>query len=268
MMAPTDFVVADKFGLPTGRVLEEGVMRTLEEYWEDGFPKVEGWVDGRLGEWLRLIDTIQRKEKVSGHVGEIGVYHGKFLIALAHLVGVGGKATAIDVFDDQSKNIDGSGAGSLQRCQENIRKYGAAEVDYSFVQADSIALTQTDKLRLMEQRGPFRLFSVDGCHTTEHTVNDLLTAQELLSPGGVVILDDFMNPHWPGVTEAAHLFYSRSTPRIKPFLFYCHKLFFVGVGWHAAFFQACLAYSRGRADMKVASIFGANTVAIYPVLEK
>ena len=171
-------------------------METFEKYWKEGFPNVDGWVDTRLGEWLRLIDTTQRKAQISGHVGEIGVYHGKLLIALAHLADAGDKVTAIDVFEDQTKNLVGAGVGSLQYCQENIRNYGPSGVDYSFIKADSIALTQTAKLKLIEERGPFRLFSIDGCHTAEHTFNDLLTAQDLLSLGGVLILDDFMQPHW------------------------------------------------------------------------
>lgn len=238
-------------------------MQTFEKYWKEGFPNVEGRVDERLAEWLRLIDATQRKAKISGHVGEIGVYHGKLLIALAHLADAGDKVTAIDVFEDQTKNLDGAGVGSLQLCQENIRNYGPSGMDYCFIKADSIALTQSDKFKLMEQRGPFRLFYVDGCHTAEHTFNDLITAQDLLSAGGVLILDDFMQPHWPGVTEAVNLFYSRSVPRVKPFLYYWHKLFFVGYGWHAAFLQACLVHSDGRADMRLVPMFGSSVVTIY-----
>jgi hypothetical protein len=70
-----------------------------------------------------------------------------------------------------------------------------------------------------------------------------MTAQDLLSDAGVSILDDFMQPHWPDVTEAVNLFYSRSVPRVKPLLYCCHKLLFVGYGWHAAFLQGCLAHS-------------------------
>jgi hypothetical protein len=47
-----------------------------------------------------LIDTSQRNAKITNHVGEIGVYHGKLLIALAHPADVGDTVTAIDVFDD------------------------------------------------------------------------------------------------------------------------------------------------------------------------
>ena len=239
-------------------------MESLEDYWESGFPNVEGWVDTRLIDCLRLIDTTQRDAGIAGQIGEIGVYHGKLLIALAHLADAGGKVTAVDVFEDQARNIDGAGVGSLERLQQNIRLCGPDNRDYAFIKADSIALTPHDKAKLMDSRGPFRLFSVDGCHTAEHTCTDLLTAQDCLTPGGVLILDDFMQPHWPGVTEAVNLFYSRYVPRLKPFLYCFHKLFFVGYGWHADFVRACSDQLSSRPDVKSTEMFGSRIVSLYP----
>ena len=239
-------------------------MDNLEDYWQVGFPNVEGWVDTRLVDCLRLLDTVQRDAGIIGHVGEIGVYHGKLLLALACLTNPGEKVTAIDVFEDQSKNIDGAGVGSLERLQENIQLYGPADRDYAFIHADSIALTQRDKVILMETRGPFRLFSVDGCHTVEHTCTDLLTAQECMAPGGVLILDDFMQPHWPGVTEAVNQFYTRYVPRLKPFLYCFHKLFFVGYGWHSTFLSACTDQLGSRATAKATEMFGSTVMSLYP----
>jgi SAM-dependent methyltransferase len=236
----------------------------LDAYWDRGFPNIEGWVDTRLLACLSLVDAIQRGVGVQGQVGEIGVYHGKLLIALAHLAHAGGKVTAIDVFEDQTRNLDGAGIGSLDRLKQNIQAFGPADRDYAFIKADSIALTPADKGRIMEDRGPFRLFSVDGCHTAEHTVSDLLTGQDVIAPGGVVILDDFMQPHWPGVTEAVNLFYSRYVPRVKPFLYCFHKLFFVGYGWHADFLDACTEHLGARPDAKTTDMFGSRVLSIYP----
>jgi SAM-dependent methyltransferase len=237
---------------------------SFETYWSDAFPRVEGWVDARLAPWVQLIGSIQRDQNIRGNIGEIGVYHGKFLIALAHLSRPGEKVTAIDVFDDQEKNLDGAGVGSLERLRKNISAYAPPGLDYEFIKADSIALTPVEKAKIMESRGPFRLFSVDGCHTAEHTFNDLLTAQDFLSPGGVLILDDFMQPHWPGVTEAVHNFYGRTVPRIKPFLYACHKLFFVGYGWHSTYFKVFAEQAQGRSDMRISSNFGSSVVTLYP----
>jgi cephalosporin hydroxylase len=239
-------------------------MDTLEKYWNGGFHEVQGWVNPNLLDCLTLISNVQSRLAITGNVAEIGVYHGKFLLALSHMLsGQNTKALCVDVFDDQSKNLDGAGEGNLVVLKDNIERYGRRDVTYEFIRADSIALTATDKLKIMEQHGPFKLFSVDGCHTMEHTYNDLLTAQELICPGGVVILDDYMQPHWPGVTEAVHIF-QRSAPRVRPFLYSSHKVFFASIGSHSVYLDACRDREwRGR-GVRVVPMFGVQVLVAYP----
>ena len=239
-------------------------MDSLETYWHQGFPEVEGWVDTRLLPFVRAVGDVQASAGITGEIAEIGVYHGKFLLALAHLAAPGTKITAIDVFEDQDKNIDHAGVGSLERLKQNIALFSPEGLDYAFRQADSIALTTSDKVDLVRTRGPFRLFSVDGCHTAEHTYTDLRTAEDALSPGGVLILDDYMNPHWPGVTEAVNMFYTRHVPRVKPFLSCCHKLFFVNYGWHAPFLAAMQERFATLPDARVPEMFASRVVTLYP----
>ncbi len=238
-------------------------MDAIDAYWSDGFPHVEGWVLDIQRTYLKLIDALQREAGITGHVAEIGVFHGKFLLALASLLTPGGKVTALDVFDDQDKNIDGAGVGSLDKLMQNVSAYGRTDVDYAYIKADSSALTLLAKVELTRDRGPFRLFSVDGCHTAEHTLADLYTAQDCLSPGGVIILDDYMQPHWPGVTQAVSLFCG-SVPRVAPFLYAHHKLFFVGLGWHAHFLRACAEAYGAQESAKTTSMFGSSVLTIFP----
>ena len=239
-------------------------MHDLEAYWGNGFSKVEGWVDNRLLPFVQTIGQTQKAAKIRGNIAEIGVFHGKFLIALAHLADEDGKVTGVDVFEDQDRNLDGAGVGSRDRVEANIAQFAPPQLDYEFVKADSIALNLVEKVDLLRSRGPFKLFSVDGCHTADHTHTDLVTAQDSLAAGGVVILDDYMQPHWPGVTEAVHLFYSRSVPKIRPFLYCCHKLFFVGLGWHAHFFKVFDEVFGSEPNSKVCQMFGSKVVTCYP----
>ena len=239
-------------------------MDGLANYWEHGFPYVDGWVDARLLESLTLIGKLQSEIGIKGQAGEIGVYHGKFLIALANLIEEGGSVVALDVFEDQSKNLDGAGVGSEESLRRNIELFGPKSVNWDIIKIDSITMSAYDKVRIKEKYGPFRLFSVDGCHTAEHTFNDLLTGQDMIGSGGVMILDDYMQPHWPGVTDAVHMFYNRSVPRVKPFLYHCHKLFFVGYGWHEAFLQACADRFSGREDARLTKMFGSPVLTLYP----
>lgn len=238
-------------------------MDAVDTYWAEGFPLVEGWVHGGLLRYVKLVDQVQREAAITGNIAEIGVYHGKFLIALASLTAPGGKVTALDVFEDQDKNLDGAGVGNLEILQRNVAAYGPGDVDYAYIKADSSALTVLAKMELTRDRGPFRLFSVDGCHTVEHTLGDLQTAQDCIAPGGVIILDDYMQPHWPGVTEAVSLFCS-AVPRMAPFLYAHHKLFFVGVGWHAYFYRACAEALGGHESARTTTMHGRSVLSIYP----
>jgi len=71
---------------------------------------------------------------------------------------------------------------------------------------------------------PVRLFSVDGGHTKIHAANDLAIANEVISPGGVIILDDFFAMHWTGVTEG--FFDFMKTPnRLAPLVYFENKLY-------------------------------------------
>lgn len=154
--------------------------------------------------------------------------------------------------------------GDLEILKANIDLYAPKAVGFDFIQADSLSLTLLDKVNLTRTNGPFRLFSADGCYTREHTLNNLVTASECVSAGGVVILDDFMQPHWPGVTEAVNDFCRGNYGRMKPFLYAYHKLFFIGFGWHEQFFNACRQEFGSHPNGKVVEMFGSRVFSVYP----
>jgi hypothetical protein len=105
---------------------------------------------------------------ITGSLAEIGGYHGKFFFALSHMLsGQNTKALYIDVSGDQSKPL--YGAGELSVLKANVERYGRRDITYDVMKADSIALTDVDKLKIMAQHGPFKLFSIDGCHTADDT---------------------------------------------------------------------------------------------------
>ena len=89
------------------RMQHEDVRRYLGETKE-----VQGWffpVDAYL---FGLIDEIQRREDLRGHLFEIGVHHGKTAIFLARMARAGELLGVCDVFGQQELNRDHSGEGS------------------------------------------------------------------------------------------------------------------------------------------------------------
>jgi hypothetical protein len=229
-------------------------------YWADGFHKVSGWVEDGLREFLWHVGAFQIDHMIRGNLAEIGVFEGRFFIALSHMARPGEACIAIDVFSEQDKNLDGAGAGSLEKLKFNIAEFAPAGVLFEFVQADSLALTQNEKIEIGTQYGPFRLFSIDGCHTAEHTVNDLLSAQDWLATGGVIVIDDYYNMHWPGVHEGVGIFYNRYVPRIKPFLYTHNKLFFTSYAYQHRYLKHCVEKFRSAREFKVVPMYGSQVM--------
>lgn len=220
-------------------IAESQLSAAQVQWMQHSFPNIEGWCSPHLVEFINLIDNVQRCHDALGGVAEIGVHHGKFFLMLEQFVDQNYTSYAIDVFDDQHLNIDQSGYGSLEIFNQNVEKYrsqngGKIEV----IRADSTS-TNLDAVI----KSPVRIFSVDGGHTPEHTINDLRGAEKVLHPMGVVILDDILNAHWLGVIEGV-THYLAHYPTLVPFAIGHNKLFLAKLSWRHVFSDAFKSSSR------------------------
>ena len=209
----------------------------VENYKTECAPKVEGWLDNRLFPSMIWLYDIQTELGVTGGVMEIGVHHGRFFLPLNAMVAEGeGTSFAVDLFSDQSLNIDRSGSGNLGFFRDNLAKYdrhGGANVDC--VQGDSTRLRHQDLSRFTATRP--KIVSIDGGHTVEHTISDMEFAAEVIHDAGVIFLDDILNPHWIGVFEGA-VTYLQGRPTMWPLLIGYNKLLFVPMSVHGKYLQA------------------------------
>jgi len=201
--ATGSFVKLRHRGTVAGRVVDMGIVKNREDardrYLSGGMHRVQGWL---LPEAAILISQLADVQTVKGAVGEIGVHHGKLFLLLELCRYAGEGAVAIDLFDMQDQNIDGSGRGNVKKFRRNLAKFAARPDDVVVHSADS---TKLDTESLLGLAGvPFRLFSVDGGHTAEITVSDLQLVASALAPGGLLILDDYFNVEWPGVSEGVN----------------------------------------------------------------
>jgi len=229
-------------------------------YWTSGINQVEGWVGQGVRAPLERIAAVQERRSIKGSVLEIGVHHGKFFIPLAMIADPETEAcVAIDVFDDQEKNIDFSGIGSRTDFQKNIDRFCTGRQVHS-ITADSLSINVGEKLSLLGKFGGFRLASIDGGHTVEHTVNDFLLVQDLLVGGGVVILDDYYNPHWPGVHEGVCRLFSLGTPKLKPFCVTSNKMFLTDYTHRAVYLRDYEEQFGDHANFKKVTMFGSPVV--------
>jgi SAM-dependent methyltransferase len=205
------------------------------------FRHVDGWVGDRVWSICEFLRDDQRDHGVSGAIAEIGVHHGKLFFIIAHIARPGERLVAIDLFEDQAKNIDSSGRGSIDAFRANIdRHFPHLRERVTVVAADSLSLTPT-RLGALFPEG-VRVLSVDGGHTVAHVVNDLSVAQDVLAPRGCVLLDDFMGPHWPSVSEGFFRFMDRGNRRLAPFLVFQNKLFLTTITEQAQVLEALRAF--------------------------
>lgn len=187
-----------------------------------GHRLVQGWLEAEVLDVVQALDSVQRRNDITGAVVEIGVHHGKFFIGLQLLQREHERALAIDLFADQHLNVDGSGLGDRERFLANATRWASSD-GLVVHQADSTTL---DPATVQELAGSsVRLFSVDGGHTEQIVHADMTLAQSTLAPGGIVIADDVFNQRWPGVTVGT-LRYLESDAALAPFAIGFNKVFF------------------------------------------
>jgi hypothetical protein len=226
----------------------------LEHFNAEVYGRVEGWLGDRMWQIVDVIGTIFDTNGVRGHVAEFGVHHGLFLFLLNTLRNDGEECFAIDVFDEQRLNVDQSGRGSLAAFLSHLETLLAAERDcVRVVQRDTMSFSTREFTELFGDTG-VKFFSIDAGHTIQHAYNDLHLVQEVLVPGGIVALDDYMSVHWPGVTEGFYRFMGTQNRRLKPLLYFQNKLFLTTVSEHATHLQQFRSEIEARFSDEVRNI--------------
>lgn len=203
----------------------EGLTREalLSRYLEGGFAEVHGWgMNKDLARIFGLINHFQQNRGIRGPLAEIGVQDGRVLIVLALFTAEGETAVGIDIFENQSENLDRSGANTTYNTVVENCAVHAPGARVKLIKANSFRLAPEDLERL---RG-FRFMHVDGGHYFEVVMNDLEIAQRMIGGGGVIVMDDYWHSGFPEVQEAVHRYFWTS-PVIKaaPFMVGQNKLF-------------------------------------------
>jgi len=196
---------------------------------------------------------IQQKSNIDGNIVEIGVHHGKSFILLSILSNPESeKCVAIDLFEDlQSENIDQSGSGNRQIFMGNLRRFSPNYRNLETITGNTLKIG-ADTI-LQKAGGPVRFFSVDGGHTPETTYNDMQLAYRSICEYGVIVVDDYFNEMWPGVSEGVNSFCSDFT--VYPFAIGGNKIFFTKSEKYAAIYMAditkMLVYKEPLIDRKL-----------------
>ena len=234
--------------------MHETRQQRLEHFTSEIYGHVEGWLGERMWQIVDVIGTILDANKVGGNIAEFGVHHGLFLFLLNTLRNDDEECFAIDVFGDQHLNIDVSGGGSLAMFLSHIETLlGPQRRSFRIVQRDTTSFSARELAELFGEAG-VKFFSIDAGHTILHTCNDLSLAQEVLVPGGIVALDDYLSVHWPSVTEGFYRFMGAQNRRLKPFLYFQNKLFLTTVSQHGRYLEQLRSAIEARFSDEVRNI--------------
>lgn len=204
------------------------VVDPVRDGWVE-YRNIDGWFDKRLIIILAIIDNFQQQQQINGNLGEIGVWQGRSFIPLLKLAKINEYALAIDCFELYQFNRDDSGGDVnvlFKLFMNNVKKYSFNHKKLRVIKGDSYKLLPQDLLDATHNKGGFRIFSIDGCHEAATTDRDMQNAFDCLVDGGVIIMDDYFSPNWPGVSEGVNSFMQKNDGKVKPFFIAWNKIFF------------------------------------------
>ena len=244
------------------------INQKVAEYLSGQFQQIRGHSNPYIWNSLQPLHEWQEFQDIKGPIGEIGVMLGKFFVALALAKDAYPPHFAFDVFDQTQFNLGGGPRGNLDIFKENLKTASLGEKEVEIRRVDSMSITARDIEQVRDATGGgFSIFSVDGCHRAEHTINDVQIAIELTKPGGLILLDDYYNQDWPGVQEGAARLYLNAMPRFIPIAFSCNKLLLAHIGYAEAMLEHLKNELPGRfPGLRINEVprYGYPTLNIYP----
>ena len=240
--------------------------KELNRYIKSGIKKVHGWLEQTDVDYILEIVNYQNQSNIYGSVGEIGVHHGKLFILLNLLTREDEHSFAIDLFDEQKENIDRSGLGDLRIFKSNLDNYATNNQNIEILSMNSLDLDKNFYRETSSKK--FRLFSIDGGHHYKAVINDLKIAEEVIVEGGVVLLDDLLNPLWIEVVSA-YSSYKLKGGKLVAFAITKDKLYLTNSKKHAEGYQeALINVFNSKFNFLVKELFGDKVLTYYPRLLK
>ncbi len=185
---------------PAGAAVRSGIA-AVDRYLDEGYANVLGMSSRFAAAICCGLMRIQHDLGVRGPVAEIGVFEGRFFIALAHALGEGEVALGIDLFDWPN-------VGVIDRFEANCARHGVSPERRVTWKADSRTMRPDELLaKLGGERA--RFIHIDGDHSRATLTKDLELATAVLAPGGVIVLDDMLHPGYPTLMVAVHEYLAR-----------------------------------------------------------
>lgn len=161
----------------------------FDELFDARLSKIEGW---RYRQDLALLFALARDVHVSGCVMEIGSFKGLATTALAFgscEAPVESTVHTVDPHTGDKQDLEWSGEQikpSERDFRHNIQAAGVDHLVRAYVMS-------SDELSERWSAGDIRVLFIDGWHGYEAVASDIANWVPRLTPGGVVVIDDYLN---------------------------------------------------------------------------
>jgi len=203
-----------------------------KDFIKNQFPQVEGWcLDDAAYLTCCLLDA-QLEAHLSGPSLEIGVYKGKYLSILYHrALRANLRVVGIDTFNWSPRSEVTDKFSTIFGTLQGLYLHSA---DSSTLDAAALSVL------LDGARASF--ISVDGDHKAPGVEADLRLTNQVLAEGGIIAIDDFLNPRAIGVSEGTYRFFlDPAETGLRPFAYCANKLFVACLEYHQPYRQAILS---------------------------
>jgi len=155
---------------------------------------IKGWFLPQAADLFVHADKIQKDDGIVGDIMEIGTYHGKSACLLGQFLRVDEKFYAVDTFNGYTEG---------ESFQHVFEKYYQDIVGRP---VDTILADKSSELPKQNLEKNYRIWHIDGYHSFEETLNDMVLGDMYTMEKGIMIVDDFLNQDWLGVCQAVNTF--------------------------------------------------------------
>lgn len=199
-------------------------MTALDTYLRKGTRELGRFLDDYSAHFIARLSGDQTRDGVVGAVGEIGVHQGGLFILMVLTKTDEEKAFAVDLFENDEINVRLGSPRSVQILESNLGRWapGAASDGVGIIKSSSYDVKPSD---LVSEYGRVRLLSVDGGHDEQTVLHDLSICDEIMDERGVVIIDDYFNERWPGVSSACARYLLDPATKFRPFAISPNKVY-------------------------------------------
>lgn len=149
---------------------------------------------------FHLVLSLQSLFGIKGDLLEIGSYHGRSTAVMARYLKQDELFHICDAFliptEDHYIN-----KLTPEQLVNNIKSINDSEIENKIV----IHQCLSDNLKF-DGNQSFRFIHIDGGHSEKQTLNDLNKAKNSIINNGIIVVDDYDDKSWPGVTPAVNIF--------------------------------------------------------------